>query len=458
MEEDPQEPVGRGRRSEVGSEPVDPAAEEAIERAAPAASIEGAKSGSALEEAAAAAPGSGAVETGARLEPAGPAPRSARIVRGRVAGLLKGGVEVETPEGPGFCPNAQIALGRTNEISAFLGLELDFSVVGTGETDGRLRLSRRKVLEREARDRANELRRRIVRGARLPGRVVRMTDFGAFVDLGGIEGLVHVSEISHGRIDRPADVLDVGQEVEVEVLRAGLARTQGRKRNSRRGSEQGRVSLSIKSTQEDPWKTAAQRFRPWNVVDGRIQRVTEFGAFLELAPGIEGLLHVSELPPGALEALGEAAQGRPLMAVLVLEVDAARRRVALAPAPGGAEVGARVEPISMRVGRNVTGWVEEIRPDAVLLRLGPGQRGGIPNVEMGTGRGADHKADFPPGTEIEAEVLRIESGGRRARLSRKRAQRRAERAEVERYNRSQSDAGFSTFGDLLARARADTKK
>lgn len=375
------------------------------------------------------------------------------VVRGRVAGMVKGGFEVEIPQGPGFCSLSQIDMRRVVDASSFLHRELDFVLVAKDDATGRFRLSRRKLLEREARGRADEVRRRVIPGARLSGRVSRLTDFGAFVDLGGVEGMVHVSEVSHRRVQRPGEALEVGQAVEVQVLRVGQAKSGRKSRGKDARKATGRISLSIKAALEDPWKSAAESFRPWHVADGRILRVADFGAFVELAPGLEGLLHDGELPPGALAKLEEASRGGALMAVLVLEVDAARRRISLAPAPGGLDAGTRVEPLPLRVGRPVRGLVEEVQAGAVVLRLGPGQTGVITNQEMGTPRGSDHKADFPRGTEIEAEVLRVEAGGRRAKLSRKRAIRREERAEIERYAKSRSDERFSTFGDLLEKAR-----
>ncbi len=376
---------------------------------------------------------------------------SPQIVRGRIAGMVKGGFEVETPLGPGFCSLGQVDARRVTDASSFLNRELDFAVQGRDDASGRMRLSRRKLLEREARAQAAELRRRIVPDAVLSGRVARLTDFGAFIDLGGVEGMVHVSEVAHGRVERPADVLDVGQDVDVRVLKVGKSRGGRGKPGS------GRIALSIKAAQENPWNRVGETFAPWHVADGRIVRVTDFGAFLELAPGVEGLLHAAELPRGALDKLEEASKGGAVMAVLVLEVDAKRRRIALAPAPGGMAVGEKVEPLPLRVGAAVTGRVEEVQPGAVVLRLGPGQQGVIPNAEMDTPRGSDHKAEFPRGTEIEAEVLRVEAGGRRARLSRKRLQRRQEREEIARHAKSQSIESLSTLGDLLQRAR-DAKR
>ena len=394
--------------------------------------------------------------------------RARRLVHGRVSGLVKGGFEVQVPGAPlAFCSLSHMDIGRVTDASSFLDRDLDFEILTSSEPTGRTRLSRRRLLEREERVRLAELWETMVPPAVVEGRVVRLTEFAAFLDLGGIEGMVHRSELSHLRVAQPADVLHIGQEVQARVLgatrrqdpreerrkrpknkRAAKSREKGRSR-----SELGRVSLSIKAVQEDPWSTAAERFKPWHVADGRIARVTEFGAFVELAPGVEALLHASEVPAGALEKLEEASKGGALMAVLVLQVDTKRRRIGLAAAPGGLAAGERVEPVRLRVGKPIVGRVQEVQSETIVLRLGPGQSATISNMEMGTERGADHKKDFPLGTEIEAEVLRVEGGGRRAVLSRKRHVRREERAEVQKHMKTQGAEGFSKLGDLLAQAR-----
>ena len=368
------------------------------------------------------------------------------VVAGRVVGLVKGGFEVDTALGPGLCSSGQIGPNKVRDASSFLGKDLDFEILSVQE--GRLRLSHRRVAERESHRHIRALREKIRPGMRLRGRVARLTDFGAFVDLGGVEGLVHVSEISHRRVEDPADELAVGQDIEVEVLRASRPESQ----EASRTKGKGKISLSIKATLADPWDSIETRFPLWSVADGRIERVTEFGAFVTVAPGVEGLLRDQELPRGALARLAELAGDVRSLACLVVEVDAKKRRLGLAPAPAGLEPGARVEPLRLRNGQIVEGPVESVEPGAVLVRLGPGQLGVIPNAEMGTERGTDHRTAFPPGTRIEGEVTRIEAGGRRARISRKRAQRKAERAEIERYARTHSDVGLSTLGDLLKQA------
>jgi small subunit ribosomal protein S1 len=357
-----------------------------------------------------------------------------------VTGVVKGGFEVLLGDERAFCASSHIALKRIDDAAAFLGRELDFHVLAPASEGGRITLSRRRILAEEERERRAELKGRVVAGADLTGRVIRLASFGAFVDLGGVEGLVHVSEIAHEHVSDPAERLHIGQQVRVHVLRVEA----GGKR----------ISLSLKALEPDPWDEVAGRLAPWSVVEGRIVRVAPIGAFLELAPTVEGLLHVDELPRGALPHLEEAARTRRRMAVVVLEVDRKRRRIELAPAPADSQPGDRIERVALRRGEIVTGRVAEVGTAGVLVRLGPGQLGLIAHAEMGTPRGSDHAADFPKGTEISAEVMAVEAGGRRAHLSRKRAIRREERAEVERHMKSQAEERFPTLGDLLRQAQS----
>ncbi len=365
-------------------------------------------------------------------------------VQGKVAGVIKGGFEVTVAGLRAFCPLSQMDAHRIEDQSAYLNQVYDFRVTELSEDGRRIVVSRRKLLEAELRARADELRAKIVPGAVLPGHVASLTDFGAFVDLGGVSGLVHVSEISHQRVTRPADVLQQGQAVTVKVIKVD--------------PKTAKIALSMKELEGDPWATVADQLKPRQVVDGRIARVADFGVFVELLPGIDGLVHVSELPHGALSAMKEAAKNRAEVSVIVLEIDPMKRRIGLSLAPKGVSAGDVVEGTQIAVGNVVTGKVESIQPFGVTLRLGPGQTGLVPNSEMGTPRGTDHAKEFPPGTEIVAEVISVEQGGRRIRLSRQRAIVREERAEVERHGRSMQSASLSTFGDLLAKAQRDKRR
>ena len=360
-------------------------------------------------------------------------------VQGRVAGLLKGGFEVTVAGMRAFCPLSQMDLHRVEDPSAFLGQTFDFVVTELGEDARRLVVSRRRLLASEAKRLEAETRVRIVPGAVLEGSVASLAAYGAFVDLGGVQGLLHVSEISHARLEKPSDALAVGQRITVQVLKTDPAT--------------GRVSLSRRTLEQDPWSTAAVRLQPRQVVEGRVVRVADFGAFIEVLPGIDGLLHESELPHGALGKLREAARVRALVEVLVLEVDAARKRVSLALAPQGTEVGSRVEATAARVGDSVTGIVEKIEPFGIVVRFGPGQTGVVPKPESGVPRGDDLARFFPAGSEVVAEVTAIEMGGRRLRLSVARVRQREERAALEEHAQGMPSASLSSFGDLLRKAQ-----
>ncbi|MCA9726499.1 MAG: S1 RNA-binding domain-containing protein, partial [Candidatus Eisenbacteria bacterium] len=207
-------------------------------------------------------------------------------VSGKVIALNAGGLEVQVSGVRGFCPFSQVEIGYCAEPSAFIGQTLDF-LVDQMEEKGKstnLVLSRKNLLLRTEAQRTEEMLDTLKAGAELEGTVTRMQPFGAFVDLGGVEGLVHVSEIQYGRTDKPSDVLKSGQKVRVRVL--NLDRQEGKR---------PRISLSIKAAKPDPWNDVTEQFWEGKKTNGTVMRLTNFGAFVELTPGIEGLVHVSEI-------------------------------------------------------------------------------------------------------------------------------------------------------------------
>jgi small subunit ribosomal protein S1 len=244
-------------------------------------------------------------------------------VEGMITGVNKGGVEVDIAGVRAFCPLSQLELRPVADPAAYVGRRLEFRVM-RHEEDRRgtnVVLSRRALLEEEARGRAAETRGKFVVGAVLPGVVTALKDFGAFVDVGGIEGLLPASEISFERGVRPADVLGVGQAVTVQVMRV-------EKRDDPRRPEQ--VSFSLKALERDPWQDAAGQFSAGTVVRGQVMRAEPFGAFVQLAPGVEGLLHISELGAGRpLRHAREAVKPGDAIEVAVLAFDAEQRRISL---------------------------------------------------------------------------------------------------------------------------------
>ena len=362
-------------------------------------------------------------------------------VEGKVAAVIKGGYEVTVAGLRAFCPFSQMDLRRVDAPESHVGRVLEFRISRYEEQGRNIVLSRRALLEEKAARDAQETRKKIVAGAVLPGTVASLATFGAFVDLGGVQGLVPLSEISHSRVGRPADRLHVGQAVTVKVLQIDDAK--------------GKISLSLKALEGDPWADVAGKLRERQIVTGRVARVTDFGVFVELLPGVDGLLRLTEVPRARHAEMKLAAETAASLLVLVTSLDFDKRRIGLALAPEGATPGDQFES-QIAVGTVVSGTVERIEPFGVFLRIGPGQVGLIPNAEMGTPRNTDHRKDFPAGTEIKVAVLSIEDGGRRIRLSRAEAQRMEEEAETKSYmqDSTRKGGGFGmTLGEALRRSR-----
>src|SRR5262245_6641706 len=362
-------------------------------------------------------------------------------VEGRVAAVIKGGYEVTVAGLRAFCPFSQMDLRRVETAEDFVGRVLEFRITTYGERGRNIVLSRRQLLQERAAQAAEETWQKIVPGAILPGTVASLTDFGAFVDLGGVQGLVPVSEVSHSRVARPSERLRVGEQVTVKVLRVD--------------DEKKKVSLSLKALEGDPWVTVPGRLRERQVVRGRAVRATEFGVFVEILPGVDGLLHISEIPRSRQGALREAASSGVEVSVMIVSIDMDKRRIALALAPDDMVPGTQMES-TLAVGSVLSGTVERVEPYGVFVRLGPGQTGLIPNAELGTAHGADPRRTFPAGSEVKVIVLAIEEGGRRIRLSREKALAHEEHAETEAYLRDSTKKGDGfalTLGERIRQAR-----
>jgi small subunit ribosomal protein S1 len=250
---------------------------------------------------------------------------------------------------------------------------------------------------------------------------------------------VPTSEISHSRVGRPADHLQVGQPVTVKVLRVDEGK--------------GRISLSLKALEGDPWAAVPGRLRERQVVRGRAVRATDFGVFVELLPGVDGLLHLSEIPRSRQGTLREAAAANAELNVMIVNIDSGKRRVALALAADDAVPGEQMEsPVVLDA--ILTGTVERIESFGLFVRLGPGQTGLVPNAEIGPVPSGDLRKVFAPGTEMKVVVLSIEEGGRRIRLSRAQVLAREEHAETQAYLQDSKKGGFGlTLGERFKPAR-----
>jgi small subunit ribosomal protein S1 len=328
--------------------------------------------------------------------------RSGRAVEGRVERVIKGGYEIRIGRARGFCPHSQMDIHRIAEPESFTGQSLLFRITQVRRGGEDVVVSRRAILEEDRLEEAKAVRATLIEGAKLSGTVAGLADFGAFVDLGaGVMGLVHVSELSHHRVTKVNEAVKVGDVVPVRILKLDEVR--------------GRISLSIRQAQEDPWSTAAERFTSGSVYPGLVRRLTGFGAFVELEPGIEALAPGSEFPP-AVKSWRDGLDVGSSRDWLVLSVDAAQRRISITPAPEG---GAPVDLGPIEVGRTFKGEVQRIERFGVFVWLGPGRVGLMLKQGAGLPPDTDLQRRFTIGEELEVEVAGIEEGGRKIRLNRK---------------------------------------
>jgi len=240
-------------------------------------------------------------------------------VEGKVTGEIKGGLEVDVAGVRGFCPASQVDNRYTADLAPFVGQRLQFRV--TQYERGNLVVSRRALLEEEAAKLAAATRARLEVGAVMRGKVVGFKPFGAFVDLGGLEGMLHVSELGYGRVETPEEVLALGQEVEVAVLKI------------EDDGKRTRIALSLKALQADPWHQATANLAVGARLNGTVTRLQSFGAFVEVAPGVEGLVHVSELGAGRrINHPKEVVSPGQTVEVTILAIDPDKRRLGLSMA------------------------------------------------------------------------------------------------------------------------------
>ena len=239
-------------------------------------------------------------------------------VTGRVTGVNPGGLTVDVGGARAFCPLSQIESGFCADPSVYVGRTLQFLVTKAEESRGGIVLSRRALLRKEEEEKAKTLLATLKVGDEREGKVARIEPFGAFVDLGGVDGLVHVSEIRHERTGDPKSVLTEGESVHVKVLSIGPGK-QGRPR----------IALSIKAATPDPWTGLESRIAPGARVHGTVARIAEFGAFITVEPGVDGLVHISEVSPQRVEKIRDVLSPGQSVEAVVLAVDPARRRLSL---------------------------------------------------------------------------------------------------------------------------------
>ncbi len=242
------------------------------------------------------------------------AAESGEAVNGRVIEVVKGGLILDLGV-RGFLPASLVDIRRVQDLDEFTGKELRCKVIELNRSRNNVVLSRRAVLEDERKEMRQAILDRLNPGDVVDGQISNIVDFGAFVDLDGMDGLIHISELSWSHVNHPSEVLEIGQTVKVKVLDIDR--------------ERQRISLGLKQTQSDPWQQVLEHYHEEDVVEGRVTKVVTFGAFVEILPGVEGLVHISELAQHHVENPREVvSQGDPVN-VLILEIDGDRRRLSL---------------------------------------------------------------------------------------------------------------------------------
>jgi small subunit ribosomal protein S1 len=235
-------------------------------------------------------------------------------VEGSVIEVVKGGLILDLGV-RGFLPASLVDIRRVHNLDEFKGQTLECKVIELNRSRNNVVLSRRAVLEEERKEVREQILERLQPGQIVEGKISNIVDFGAFVDLEGIDGLIHISELSWSHVNHPSEVLEIGQDVRVKVLDIDR--------------ERQRISLGLKQTQEDPWQKVLNEYRQGDVLEGKVTKVVAFGAFIEIVPGVEGLVHISELAEHHVETPGEVVSPGEEKWVRILEIDEERRRISL---------------------------------------------------------------------------------------------------------------------------------
>ena len=249
-------------------------------------------------------------------------------VEGEVIEVVKGGLILDIGL-RGFLPASLVDLRRVKDLNAYLGTRIEARVIEMDRNRNNVVLSRRVVLEEARKAERSEILSKLKPGMRLKGTVSSIVDFGAFVDLGGIDGLIHISELSWNHVNHPSEVVKVGQEVEVQVLDVDLNRE--------------RISLGLKQTQEDPWRSLVKKYPVGAIVEGTVTKLVTFGAFVDLGDGIEGLVHISEMAKQHVDQPSQVCSVGDKVQVKVMEIDLDRRRISLSMKAAAETLGVEVE-------------------------------------------------------------------------------------------------------------------
>ncbi|MEE9331342.1 MAG: 30S ribosomal protein S1 [Methylophilaceae bacterium] len=318
-----------------------------------------------------------------------------RVVRGYVSSRVKGGLRVSVNGIMAFLPGSLVDIRPVKDTTAFENKEWDFKVIKLDRKRNNIVVSRRAVMEVTAGADREALLETLVEGAVIKGIVKNITDYGAFVDLGGIDGLLHITDLAWRRVKHPSELLTVGDEVEAKILKFD--------------QEKNRVSLGVKQLGDDPWVSLDRRYPVGTRLFGKVSNLTDYGAFVEVEPGIEGLVHVSEMDwtnknihPGKIAQLGDEVE------VMILEIDEDRRRLSLGmkqckPNPWDDFSATHTK------GDNVSGQIKSITDFGVFIGL-PGNIDGLVHLSdlSWTQSGEEAIRSFKKGDELNAVILAID--------------------------------------------------
>lgn len=363
-------------------------------------------------------------------------------VEGRVTGVNKGGFDVEIAGQRAFCPMSQLTVRPIDAPETFIGTSHTFLVTRVESGGRNVVVSARELEEQQRAKRAQELVKTLEVDMQLQGVVSRITDFGAFVDLGGIDGLVHVSEMSWTRPEHPNEVVHEGQDVTVKVVRI--------ENDPRDGSL--RIGLSMRALEADPFIETLRTIQIGETLNGQVTRLMDFGAFVEIAPGVEGLVHISELDAGRrVRHPSDVVQVGDAVEVQVLTLDPQKRRIALSMArlmdDPWAQAAVQTPP-----GTEIQGTIEAIESFGAFVALENGLRALLPWSQLAADEDKNQHKIFGVGNAITARVLDVDVERSRMSLTRRDdSEAQTERATVRAQMRKQEqDSGsFGTFGDLL---------
>ncbi len=305
-----------------------------------------------------------------------------------------------------FLPASQVDVRRINDLAPYVGQRMRVRIIELNRRRNRVIISRRSIMEEELAGVKEETLKKLEPGAKLEGEVVEITDFGAFVNLGGVDGLVHRSEITHGRFNHPREVLEVGQKVQVEVMDMDL--------------ERERINLSMKSLKGDPWENVLANFQIGQKVSGKVTNITPFGAFVEIESGLEGLIHVSEMSwTKRVRHPKEVVEEGQEVEAMVLKIDVPQQRISLGLRQTQPDPWSSL-PDRFPPGTEVTGPITGMTDFGVFMEIEEGIEGLVHISELAHEHIEDISQHFSKGDEITAVILNIDPIEQRASLSRKR--------------------------------------